>query len=157
MQLFHLVNQYQETGDVPKLMADAYEMLRYYPGFGKSAMAFEATRVMLLPPLEGDDVRRQWGYRVVEARESLEMMGIHPVEDKYQFAHFPHGYTEGDVVLVYGWRGRALTVSVGVYDDRVVTAIEGEDTCHAMSVPFVVLVKAVLVLAMGTVRESGHE
>jgi len=163
MQLFHLVHQYQETGDVSKLMADAYEMLRYLPGFGKAATACEAARVLLLPARPGEKPDEAAGYAktfaeaIIEADDSLDMLGIHPVEKLNHFGYFPHGYTEGNVVLVFGWDGNRLTVAKGSYDETVVTVDGDEDTVHAMALPFVALVKAVLVLATEAVRAARLE
>lgn len=151
-QLYQLVHDYQETGDVSKLMAESYELLRYIPGFGKAAMACEAARVLILPPA-GED-QNGFASAIIDADESLELVGIHPVEKPHHFAYFPFGYTEGNVVLVFGWDGLRLTMARGEYDDVVVTEDSEEDTVHAMALPFVALVKAVLVLATEAARTA---
>ncbi len=174
-QLYQVLEAYQTSGDVQRLLFDTGEMIRFLPRFGAAARAVQAARYVLLSPLPNetsDDARehiRNAVERLKEADATLDDMGVHPVVGPPNtFAFFPFKFIEGEVCTVYGWDGNTLYAGNGDYNEtyaadgtveRQLVVARGpfDNNVQPSALPFVALVKAVLILAAEAVRSARSE
>ena len=174
-QLYQVLEAYQTSGDVKRLLFDTGELIRFLPKFGKAAMAVQAARHALLPSLpneSSEDAReyiRNAVERLKEADAPLDVMGVHPVVGPtHTFAFFPFKFIEGEVCTVYGWDGNTLFAGNGdlretytetgaVERQYVQASGPFDNNIQPDAIPFVALVKAVLILAAEAVRSARSE
>lgn len=152
-QLWQLVADYQNDGDLPKLLLESYELLRYHKGYGSAAMACKTVAEILLDPENARPVCGLEG-----AKEALENGSCHRAVqgDSHglptrRFGFQMSGLVGANVTLIFGWSGsNMLYAQRGMYldaDDLIEPETWGIDYVEPKNVPFDALVYAILLLA----------